>query len=58
MTTLYTTKTPMSEARRNHIHGPLVSDLPPLRPIRELLAGAGVIALFCLVMLGFAVVTP
>ena len=58
MTHHYSHRNPMTEARRQHLHGPLVSDLPPLRPLRELLGGAAVIALFGLVVLGFAVVTP
>lgn len=58
MTHHYSQRNPMTEARRQHLHGPLVSDLPPLRPVRELLGGAAVVAVFFVLIWGFAAMTP
>ena len=39
-------------------HGPLVSDLPPLRPVREALVVGFAIAVFFALIWGFAAMTP
>lgn len=54
MSHLYTTRNPMSEARRQHIHGPLV------RPEGEpsFLAGAALMVGVALLLCGIAAVLP
>ena len=54
MTHLYTTRAPMSEARRQHIHGPLV------RPEGEpsLLAGVALLLGLCMLLVGIAAALP
>lgn len=43
---------------RTRAHDHTVWECEPIRPIRELVGGAFVVALFCLVLLGAAVVVP